>query len=122
MRSVGLALRALLGAIGLIFVIVFVAPLIAEMTGPSAEEETLARVEADMPRLRDYDHVALPVTAPPAGAMVLASPHRDGLQQTCGSCMRASASSPVPVTTEHLPRPVAQRAGRSSPRIVTEPG
>lgn len=81
MRAVGLALRGLLGAIGLIFIIALVVPLIAEMSEPSAEEETLARVEADMPRPRDYDHVALPVTAPPAGAMVQASRYRDGLQQ-----------------------------------------
>lgn len=82
MRAVGLALRGLLGAIGLIFIIALVVPLIAEMSEPSAEEATLARVEADMPRLRNYGHIALPTTPPPAGGIVHADDYLNELSQS----------------------------------------
>ncbi len=48
-----------------------------ELQKPSTEEETLARVEADMPRLRNYGHIALPTTPPPAGGIVRADDYLD---------------------------------------------
>ena len=60
--------RLLLMAIGLLFLASLAMPLLDRVTGAEAdpEQRLAARIEDLLPRVRDYDHIALPTTAPPA--------------------------------------------------------